>query len=359
MNGAAPSPALPKGSPDLLPGVGRDQVIDGLRAVAAMGVVFSHAIVYRFGEWAFPGSGLVRRLADPVAETSVQIFFVISGFIITSLLLREEGRDGRFSLAGFYIRRICRIVPPLAALFAALLALEAAGVIALDGWSMIAATGFSCNVGWIDCQWWVAHTWSLAVEEQFYLVWPLLLALLPAQRRLAAATLIIACLAMGFIVTPVQFHSNYISFLCIGIGAVYALSEDARRIVSRAASPAGWCIVAAAVLAAPLFFARAAYLQLLIPFAIAYLVFNARHVAPLAALLRTRPVQLIGLGSYSLYLWQQVFLARPDEYLTGPPPLILLPLVVAISVVAIEQPFIRIGRRLSHGPRREAVEPAI
>ena len=92
----------------------RDKTIDGFRAVAALGVVFAHLVDYRFGTIAalhYP-----QRLADPLAETSVDVFFVISGYIITTLLIKERAETGRITISAFYIRRICRIIPPLAAL---------------------------------------------------------------------------------------------------------------------------------------------------------------------------------------------------------------------------------------------------
>jgi peptidoglycan/LPS O-acetylase OafA/YrhL len=145
--------------------------IDGLRALAVVPVVLFHAGV--------PGnSGGVL---------GVDVFFVISGFLITSILLREIDED-RFSIVGFYNRRVRRIFP---ALFSVLLAVCIAALFLLSpaalarfGWSVLGTTFFVSNIlfyreaGYFDTSSLekpLLHTWSLAVEEQFYLVWPLLL----------------------------------------------------------------------------------------------------------------------------------------------------------------------------------------
>lgn len=324
--------------------VTRDKSIDGLRAFAALGVTLAHFMSFHLYGVAYPGAVYLWRLAGPLANTSVQIFFVISGFIITSLLMREEAERGRFSIAAFYVRRLCRIVPPLAVLFAALIALDAAGYIALHMPSLASAAAFTCNTGWfVDCQWWVAHTWSLAVEEQFYLGWPLLMLLL--VRRTAFLVAGIALLLLVFALVPLQPHSNFIAFACIGAGALCATSAKLREALAAKASLAGLIATAALLVLGPILLPEKIG-QAMMPFVIPYLIFASREVAAVRTMLSWRPVQAVGLASYSLYLWQQVFLARPDLYLK-PLPLWLLPVAVVLSVVLVEKPFIRLGRRLS------------
>lgn len=91
----------------------RLKTIDGFRGIAVLLVVFSHAVTYRFESESYLFSNYVRRLAGPLAEIGVQIFFVISGFIITSLLLREELANTKINIPAFYVRRTFRILPPL------------------------------------------------------------------------------------------------------------------------------------------------------------------------------------------------------------------------------------------------------
>src|ERR1700683_392352 len=108
----------------------------------------------------------------------VQIFFVISGYIITALMLREHQRNGRVSLAAFYVRRAFRILPPLWLMLATTALLSLAGYIHVGPKSFLMAASFTCNTQPTSCGWFAGHTWSVATEEQFYLFWPLLLTVL-------------------------------------------------------------------------------------------------------------------------------------------------------------------------------------
>ena len=322
----------------------RDTTIDGFRALAALGVVFSHAIDFRFGKAGFPGYVYVEKIAGSLASTSVQVFFVISGFIITTLLLSEERKRGRISIRGFYIRRACRILPPLIFYFVTLLTLRAMGWIALDDASLASSALFTCNLGFVDCTWWTAHTWSLAVEEQFYLLWPLLLILVPHRARLLTA--ISGSLILAFAIMPLGWHNNYISSACIAFGALYAVSRAVRDSLSELVNLPIWLVVAAGVILCPALLPWKLS-QSLAPFLIFYLVFAARELPLVERTFSWKPIQWIALGSYSLYIWQQLFLAEPSLYLGPVLPAWLLPLPVILSVILIEQPFIKLGRKLS------------
>jgi peptidoglycan/LPS O-acetylase OafA/YrhL len=123
----------------------------------------------------------------------VSIFFVLSGFLITSLLMEERSRSGTVSFSGFYARRVRRLAPALIVMLAAVVGIEVAagmhpwtGLLAacfyVANWAEVAGVG----LGYFD------HTWSLAVEEQFYLVWPVVLVLL--MRRSTARGVACWCL---------------------------------------------------------------------------------------------------------------------------------------------------------------------
>ena len=335
----------------------RHRGIDGWRGIAAGLVVFSHACDYRFGQ----ATGLVahyaQRLAGPLAEIGVQLFFVISGFIITSLLLREQSERGVVSIRAFYARRVCRIMPPLAVYYAALMLLAAMRAIALPRASLLSSATFTCNTGIVECDWWVAHTWSLAVEEQFYLGWPLLFAALAARAR---PRLLLAVLAVCAVVTVLQkptFHANATSFACIAAGALYATSGRVRQACRRYTH--GGVLLAAVLLVTLGPLTRAApFVTVALPVLITYIVFAGNAIGRVRKVLESAPLQLIGAGSYSLYLWQQLFLAQPPRYAAGAPSLLLLPLVVFASVRLVEQPFIRLGRRLSRGAERAGMREA-
>jgi peptidoglycan/LPS O-acetylase OafA/YrhL len=146
--------------------------LDGLRAVAIL-IVMSHHF---------------ERLAVPTGWIGVDVFFVLSGYLITSILLQEDRQTGHIALGRFYIRRALRLTPP----FAILIAFELLrSLISADGNQIRLATLVSAlyiqnwNVVFdfapVDV---LGHTWSLAVEEQFYWIWPLLLPLVARRRPL-------------------------------------------------------------------------------------------------------------------------------------------------------------------------------
>jgi peptidoglycan/LPS O-acetylase OafA/YrhL len=146
--------------------------LDGLRGVLTLGVLFAH----------------IRAALAPGALLGMDIFFVMSGYFITALLLRDWTRYGRLRFGQFYLRRFSRIVPPFAAMIATYVAF---GYFFLPDFSRTlidAAIAF----GYVENLWragllpgvpdidksYLGHAWSLAIEEQFYLIWPWLLALL-------------------------------------------------------------------------------------------------------------------------------------------------------------------------------------
>jgi peptidoglycan/LPS O-acetylase OafA/YrhL len=145
--------------------LGYRPALDGIRGIAILLVLLSHA---RLGP--FAGGGL----------TGVTLFFVLSGYLITSLLLREHERDGRISLPAFYLRRARRLLPALVALVAVVTSVAlvagagtdaltdaAAALFYVGNWATIPEGGLGLGT--------LSHTWSLAVEEHFYLLWPLVM----------------------------------------------------------------------------------------------------------------------------------------------------------------------------------------
>lgn len=150
--------------------------LDGLRALSVTWVLLIHAAhLPGFPAWAW-----LRRLAG-AGGNGVLIFFVISGFLITWLLLNEESKYGHFSLGQFYFRRAMRILPPA---FAYLLGISLLGL-AKPG-EVVACTLFVRNLNWSTDggHSLTGHFWSLSVEEQFYLLWPFLMHRLPVRWRI-------------------------------------------------------------------------------------------------------------------------------------------------------------------------------
>ena len=229
--------------------------VDGLRALAVLAVLFFHAGVPG------PSGGFV----------GVDVFFVISGYVITRGILADVAA-GRFSLARFYERRIRRILPMLVATILATYALALAFLPpgALDDYarSVVAASAFAANVffwkttGYFDLEAQtrpLLHTWSLSVEEQFYLVVPLILPLLLARSRRAAAAgllaALLASLALSVALTDGAPGANFYLLptraweLLVGALLAFPAGWVAPRALREAMAAAGFGLIATAILA--------------------------------------------------------------------------------------------------------------
>lgn len=328
--------------------------IDGLRAVAIVPVVLFHAGVPQF-QGGFVG---------------VDVFFVISGFLITGLL-RQEIDAGTFSLAGFYERRIRRLLPALCAMLLATAAVATWLLLPADladfGKSVLATSVFASNVlFWQQSGYFgraaveipLLHTWSLAVEEQFYILFPLFLAWVAARGRHLAVTATWAVTVASFIasVALLAVDRDAAFYLApsraweLGLGALLALGafppshrRGVRHVVGAlGAACIGWSVLAYSP-ATP-FPGAAALLPCLGTAAIIWAGSGGHHAVGDA--MSARPVVLVGLISYSLYLWHWPLLALGRYFanrdLTSLETTALVALSVAAAVASwrfVERPF--------------------
>ncbi|MEU8816122.1 acyltransferase [Actinoplanes sp. NPDC048796] len=329
--------------------------IEGLRAVAVALVVLFHAGV--------PGVG--------GGFIGVDVFFVISGFLITSLMLRELAETGRISLVGFYARR-CRRLLPAAGLV--LVTVVLAGYhrlgflrgdeIAEDAtWAALFASNFrfaSRGVDYLASQSApspVQHFWSLAVEEQFYLVWPVALVLLlwlgfrwALPYWLVGAAVLSLAYSIGQS-GPWAFFSPVTRLWELAAGCLLGLAAPRlRHIPYRIAGSMAAVGVALIVIAALTFDERTAFpgYAAVLPVGATVLVLAGRG----DALLGGRPMMFLGRLSYSLYLWHWPVLIIAEQAAGEPLPArtraVLVLLSVALAVVTyfcVEDP-IRRSRRL-------------
>ncbi len=328
---AHPDPAE-SGSDDATNGpMHRRADIQGLRAVAVLMVVAFHA-----------------GLSFPGGYTGVDVFFVISGFVITAMLLRELGTSGRLSFAGFYARRVRRILPA-SALTISLIALGSIAAINPAAQKQTARTGiagslFVANVllgradnGYFD----VAptnnpllHVWSLSVEEQFYIFFPavLLLGFVVARRRFPQTDVRRVVGAIVGVVAAASFVVSYVATyhrVSIGgvglnpqlafylaptrawefaVGALLAIAVPRVRRLPRAVATQSGLIGTALVGLAAFAFSSTTPIPgvaALIPVAgVALLVVAGTvHDNWISTALSTRPMTTIGDLSYSWYLW--------------------------------------------------------
>ncbi len=346
--------------------------LDGLRAFSVVMVVMGHAA---------GASELPPAIAWKVwsASLGVTIFFGISGFLITTLLLDEEQRAGRFSLSGFYVRRAFRILPAALTFLVCLSiasALWPAPLVSVR--EIVASALFSRN--YVDGGSLTGHFWTLAVEEQFYAFWPALLLFAPRRAVLPAivAWIVLAPFWVHLNLTMFGGHFNTwrtdLRLDAIFLGAALALSrrEPWFQRVDAWASAHGAAVFWVGVAGVAFILVAPGAQRHGMPFVLAYsahlavllLVFGAIHGAgALAApVLENAAVRFVGRLSYSLYLWQQPFL-MPEAYPGGRPwfthfPLCLVPAFALAcgSYFLVEKPFLALRERLSLAVPKSAVE---
>jgi len=333
--------------------------IEGLRGIAILLVLLFHAGL----PW------------TPGGFVGVDVFFVISGFLITGKLWRESQQPGGLNITRFYAWRIRRLLP--AALVAVALILLVGLLIAapLDR-SELAADGAAsalsiANMRFIGSVDYFAatsspspflHFWSLSVEEQFYLVWPALIVLLTwrggESRRLIAALLIgvVASFALSMWLTDASparaFYLLPTRVWQLGVGGLLALIGVMGT--SRRAGALAWAGLAAVAVAGVALTAEMPYpgLAALLPTAgaVALLYGGAAPSGP-ARLLAAAPLRFLGKISYSLYLWHWPLLVLPimflERALTGVEIVASVAVAIGVSRLSwrfVEQPF-RYGDR--------------
>jgi peptidoglycan/LPS O-acetylase OafA/YrhL len=355
--------------------------LDGLRAVAVLAV-----IIYHFG--LLPGGYL-----------GVDLFFVLSGFLITSLLIREwDSRRGHISFRDFYRRRVLRLFPALGCVIAVTVALTGflelsrppsnrqyvAGT--LEGLPLVVtfagnwarALDPASSLGSLGM---LGHTWSLAIEEQFYLLWPALFVLLMHRRfsrgvmALSLALIALAEMVYRVAVAFAGYGSNRIYYgtdthsdgLLIGCAIAFWLASNRSTRVQQAAGGLlkGATGLATAVLAAVFVLGNLSGAPIEISLAVlacgAVLVGAVTERLPviLERLLSCEGAVLIGRRSYGLYLWHYIVLGAasalyPAEVL-GPRPIVTAVIIGALFIMTfivaelsyrfIELPALRLKRR--------------
>lgn len=321
------------GRPDAIPSAHRAYLdrryflsLNGLRFLCIVAVMWHHA----------PAKELVGGVQILLRGfVGVDFFFVLSGFLITTLLLREERRNGRISLAGFYRRRALRILPVYLLLVTAI----SAYWIGVKGQQDLIGLvpyyyAFLANFLKGDIPL-LSITWSLSVEEQYYLIWPALLVLLPALVRLRAGLLavligicLLAMLGLAEWLGLPRLETRHavfvlpgMSYMAILCGSLTALLLDDRagfrplwRLCGWRGAPLAW------------FAALALYLQLtpesllgwptlgmdmLMALCLASLVVREDHI--LRPVMTLAPVARVGEISYGLYLYHLIGLHIANE----------------------------------------------
>ena len=311
--------------------------IDGLRAIAVISVVLYHLF----------------RLAIPGGYLGVDMFFLLSGYLITSIIWREA-QEGQFSVSRFYDRRLRRIIPALFVLLVFATTISLVLLLPADligyGKSLLATVTFVANFYfWRDTNYFAAaaefkpllHLWSLGVEEQFYILFPLMLALLARRWPRAAlpsiAIVTLCSLALNMLALLLDGRSPAFFLLPtraweLGIGAYLALLPS--HADSRPGRANAMAVVGAVLVIVGLFYPRqwltALPVSLPVAMGTALLIFAGQDNSPVVnRMLQLRPIVFIGLISYSLYLWHWPIIVFARYYLVRP----LSPAEIVVSLL--------------------------
>ena len=309
--------------------------LDGLRAISITLVVLSH--LTKWGHASLPVLG-------SYGETGVHVFFILSGYLITKLLLTEYELSSTISLRNFYIRRAYRIFPAALAFLIFVVVLY---------WGQIrwyhttAALLYVANMD-ISRPWIFGHLWSLSIEEQFYLLWPLAIKKWHRHRK--------AILLCVLLVTPL-FRVIFYAFHARGgiLGSLPAFADQLAIgcllavLAPRIPKISGYLAMAmvAAVALIPWYPAitpgRSLFMLLvlrpLLNVSIAGLVLHV--IQKPYQILNWAPVAWLGRISYSLYLWQQLFCSNARFHLGYS--LVLPALACAcLSYYGVERPMLRL-----------------
>jgi peptidoglycan/LPS O-acetylase OafA/YrhL len=347
--------------------------LDGLRAVSILIVLLSHA------------SGTVHFKQLPLSHVwfafgpfGVKVFFVISGFLITMLLLKEEKARGRISLGNFYFRRAFRILPVAYTFILTLAILSAAGLVFLPKYNLLFAATFTMNHV-RQGSWLTGHLWSLSIEEQFYLVWPLVFLIAGAKVRewCCVAAVFIAPLlrAATYYFAPPVFDAMQESLLFMGdaiaMGCLLALwaprleaSSAWRRVID-----SRWFFLAPILAVASyatlnhnlwpgFYFAIGDSVCLVSIAAVVWREIHRIHWS--TKFLNFRPVVYVGVLSYSLYVWQQIFLNIFSTQWVNrfPQNLLFAFAAAAVSYHFIETPFLKLRERISERKKLRSAQAA-
>jgi peptidoglycan/LPS O-acetylase OafA/YrhL len=352
--------------------------LDGWRAVAIGLVLVDHGADALITAARHVHLDLARlldaNLRMIIGLFGVHIFFGLSGFLITTRLMDEERKTKTVSLKKFYLRRLFRIQPPALAFLLVVGALGWARVIPVHRGSWLSAMLCFANLTSVPHTWYTGHFWSLAVEEHFYLLWPMLFLVLGSRARIAGAL----AFALGLALWRSVAFKYHLTFSESNVAQFWGRTDIQAEglmwgclaaLVGKRASLRAWvdwlCTrkmfwLWLGVLLASVFvhsrdwktnFLLKTVAAALIPLV---LLGTVRHPTLwVGRILESSVLRWVGRISYSLYLWQQVFFAWDAERApalgvlqTWPLNLACALLLAAASHYFLEKPVIALGRRL-------------
>jgi peptidoglycan/LPS O-acetylase OafA/YrhL len=334
--------------------------LDGWRAVAILWVLENHSQPWSW--WRLSNAWLRET-----GGRGVGLFFALSGLLICTRLLREEQRAGTISLKSFYVRRLFRI-QPAALTFLGVSALLMATRVIPSGWAgeagalLMVRNFYPVKTG----TWQTAHFWSLSVEEHFYLLLPVFLVLV-RRYRLRIFLILLLLLEVWWILVffhpSLQGHAMLLIFRTdmaidvIVIGSLMALALQRQRVMAAAQRyllPWVALLYAAAVfIAEDVHQSRFSHAVLVTVYPLVLVATMVHPKALTSRVLEWAPLRFVGRISFSVYLWQQMFLypfqaPEPGTFRANMPLCWLATFACAIaSYYLIETPLVRYGHALA------------
>lgn len=351
--------------------------LNGLRAISIFFVIFHHLEIRNniFSKH-FPSLSLLNNFITD-GQLGVNVFFVISGFLITSLLIKEEIRTGSISIKNFFIRRTLRIFPAYYFYLIVLFFLQLNNLIYITNSSWLTAVTYTKYFNW-NLDWYTSHGWSLSIEEHFYLLFPLIF-LLGNKWRKIATIIIIASVPLIKIYNyyyPISWLNDLTIFYRIDALAIGCLIGFYREILLEFFTKNFKALFYISILI--IFFigplvtiSQKLNLNLnfiIIPFGtrhgtisnicigiiLLYSIFEKRGIW--FRLLNTKVLNTIGILSYSIYLWQQLFTSGMKSWVTSfPINLFFIFSAALFSYHVIEKPFLKFKDKFHKPQNKELI----
>ncbi len=338
--------------------------LDGLRAISILWVIGGHT---KFSQNISTAGYQFLSLVFGGGQAGVKLFFVISGFLITTLLIKEKIKTQTINLTKFYIRRFLRIFPVFYLYLLVVFILNHYLHMGVENQFFIIAALYLTNFFMSSVSWPVMHSWSLAVEEQYYLLWP---SIFKKNTKIATIVAILFMVLAPVIRVVVYYHPNYnnillapfidgadgiftgslLAIVCCKNMVNWSFFKRFKWIISVAGFFSIWFISDSLL--------HGRYGKLMLPFGstlislffCCIIISNIQSSKDaLSWLLNSRVFVLVGRLSYSIYVWQQLFLLAPANFPaknftwnTIPFNLILIAIISMISYYGFEKYFLKI-----------------
>jgi peptidoglycan/LPS O-acetylase OafA/YrhL len=326
--------------------------LHGLRALSILLVLIAHLAQHGI---LLPRTWHLTELG----RLGVDMFFVISGFLITVLLLREQKKQQTISLKQFYLRRAFRILPAYLCFLLGIALMNSLGVVALSGWDWFAVLTYT--VSFVPKPTWdIGHIWSLSVEEHFYLLWPIVMLCWPRRGWLVPLATIVTTPLMRWLIQEhiPTLDASYCTLtrmdtIAVGCGLAYLAYWPRFRRVLRLSARSAYLFSAVlvllvglsqlAALRVPMYQLALHPLLVASAYATTIWLWTQHSRSHLGRLLNSKPAVWIGLLSYSLYLWQQPFLNPHGNawFAQSPLNLVCIPVLAIASYLLVERPLVQ------------------